>query len=98
MDLAMSLLLQLLDCYRDFDSEHLDLASNEVNPDDTDAIVFVFKALVNHLPEDVVLYLMIDDLKAFAQPASRKYEMIQVMEKLLELHREVMDCLRKMRP
>ncbi|EGU89203.1 hypothetical protein FOXB_00297 [Fusarium oxysporum f. sp. conglutinans Fo5176] len=88
MDLAMSLLLQLLDYYRDFDSEHLDLASNEVNPGDTDAIMFVFKALVNHLPEDVVLYLMIDDLKAFTQPASRKYEMIQVMEKLLELHRE----------
>ena len=88
MDLAMSLLLQLLDYYRDFDSEHLDLASNEVNPGDTDAIMFVFKALVNQLPENVVLYLMIDDLKAFAQPASRKYEMIQVMEKLLELHRE----------
>ncbi|KAJ4094429.1 hypothetical protein NW769_012093 [Fusarium oxysporum] len=85
----MSLLLQLLDYYRDFDSEHLDLASNEVNPGDTDAIMFVFKALVNQLPEDVVLYLMIDDLKAFTQPASRKYEMIQVMEKLLELHREL---------
>ncbi|RBA15764.1 hypothetical protein FPRO05_12371 [Fusarium proliferatum] len=88
MDLAMSLFLQLIDYYRDFDSEYLDLASYDVNPGDTDAILFVFGALVNHLPEDVVLYLMIDDLKAFAQPAPRKFEMILVMEKLLELHRQ----------
>ncbi|KAF4958072.1 hypothetical protein FSARC_11108 [Fusarium sarcochroum] len=87
-ELMMSLVLQLLDHYRGFDSEHLDLVSNHMNPSNVETVLFVFEALLSQLPENVLLYLIIDDLRTFTQPVSRKYAMVQVVQDLLAIHRD----------
>ncbi|KAF5026361.1 hypothetical protein F66182_1569 [Fusarium sp. NRRL 66182] len=87
-ELVMSLLFQLIDHYGDFDSDALELVDNRLDPEDVDTALSVFEALLTRLPEDVFLVLMIDDLKAFTQPVSRKHGLFHVIERLLAIHRD----------
>ncbi|RSL50749.1 hypothetical protein CEP53_008684 [Fusarium sp. AF-6] len=86
-ELAMSLLLQLLDNYRDFDSHHLELAFDQLDQNSVESICFAFETLISQLPASVILVLLIDDLKAFAQPLERKLGTVEVVERLLDIHR-----------
>ncbi|RSM16662.1 hypothetical protein CDV31_004434 [Fusarium ambrosium] len=86
-ELAMSLLLQLLDNYRDFDPHHLELAFDELDQNSAESICFAFETLISQLPASVILVLLIDDLKAFTQPQERKLGTIEVVERLLDIHR-----------
>jgi hypothetical protein len=86
-ELAMSLLLQLLDHYRDFDTDDLDIVEKEVDPGDIDTILYVFEVLLERLSQDTILFLIIDDLRPFKQPWSRMKGMVQVVERLLAIHR-----------
>ncbi|KAM0361720.1 hypothetical protein HYE67_002804 [Fusarium culmorum] len=87
-ELAMSLLLQLVDHYRHFKTDALSLVENEVDPEDIDAILYIFESLLIQLSRNTILLVIIDDLKAFAQPSSRMGGMRQVIETLLAIHRE----------
>ncbi|RTE84229.1 hypothetical protein BHE90_001318 [Fusarium euwallaceae] len=86
-ELAMSLLLQLLDNYRDFDPHHLERAFDELDQNSAESICFAFETLISQLPASVILVLLIDDLKAFAQPLERKLGTVEVVEQLLDIHR-----------
>ncbi|OBS25873.1 hypothetical protein FPOA_06407 [Fusarium poae] len=86
-ELAMSLLLQLVDHYQDFNGDDLDLVETDVDPHDIEAILFVFKSLVAQLSQNTILILIIDDLNPFTQPLSRKRGMTLVIETLLDIHR-----------
>ncbi|EYB21384.1 hypothetical protein FG05_04524 [Fusarium graminearum] len=87
-ELAMSLLLQLVDHYRYFKTDALSLVENEVDPEDIDAILYIFESLLIRLSRNTILLVIIDDLKAFAQPSSRMRGMRQVIETLLVIHHE----------
>ncbi|KAM0413844.1 hypothetical protein ACHAPD_007086 [Fusarium lateritium] len=86
-ELAMSLLLQLVDHYRDFNRDDLDLVATEVDPTDIEAIFFVFESLLAQLSQNTILILIIDDLNPFTQPVSRKRGMMLVIELMLDIHR-----------
>ncbi|RSL48874.1 hypothetical protein CEP54_012701 [Fusarium duplospermum] len=86
-ELAMSLLLQLVDNYRDFDPHHLELAFDELDQTSAESICFALETLISQLPAIVILVLLIDDLKAFTQPRERKIGTIEVVERLLDIHR-----------
>ncbi|WZH47128.1 hypothetical protein QYS62_008270 [Fusarium acuminatum] len=86
-ELAMSLLLQVVDQYRDFKTNDLDLVETEVDPTNIEAILFVFESLLAQLSQNTILILIIDDLSIFTQPLSRRRGMMQVIETLLDIHR-----------
>ncbi|KAF4460099.1 hypothetical protein FALBO_13127 [Fusarium albosuccineum] len=86
-ELVMSLLLQLLDRYRYFDLRQLGLAFDELDPTDIDSICSVFGNLISQLPTNVIVFVMVDDLRVFTQPEERKRGMIDVLERLLDIHR-----------
>ncbi|XEV01769.1 hypothetical protein FSHL1_007056 [Fusarium sambucinum] len=86
-ELAMSLLLQLVDHYHDFNGDDLDLVETEVDPTDIEAILFVFESLLSQLSQNTILILIIDDLNPFTQPLSRRRGMMLVIETLLDSHR-----------
>ncbi|KAF5011929.1 hypothetical protein FDECE_1994 [Fusarium decemcellulare] len=86
-ELVMSLLLQLLDRYRDFDLRQLGLIFDELDPTDIDSICSVFGNLISQLPSNVIVFVMVDDLRAFTQPGERKRGLTDVLERLLDIHR-----------
>ncbi|KAF7537884.1 hypothetical protein G7Z17_g12766 [Cylindrodendrum hubeiense] len=86
-ELAMSLLLQLVDQYRGFDSHYVTLAFDKLDPTDVESICSVLEALITQLPADVILIVSIDDFKAFTQPPERKRKTIELIERLLDFHR-----------
>ncbi|KAM0228255.1 hypothetical protein ACHAPO_010904 [Fusarium lateritium] len=86
-ELAMNILLQLVDHYRDFNRDDLDLVETKVDPTDIEAILFVFESLLAQLSRNTILILIIDDLNPFTQPLPRRRGMMLVIETLLVIHR-----------
>ncbi|KAI9150606.1 NAD(P)H azoreductase [Paramyrothecium foliicola] len=86
-ELAMSLLLQLVDQFRGFSSGELERLSRELNPSDIESICNCFEKLVINIPADVILVLMIDDLKFFMEPSERRIGTLEVVKRLLDMHR-----------
>ncbi|KAM5349961.1 hypothetical protein ACJ41O_006466 [Fusarium nematophilum] len=85
-ELAMSLLLQLLDQHHDFDPHFLGQIFDELEPTDIESICSALEALVSQLPANVILILLIDDLKVFTQPRERRQGTIEVVDRLLGIH------------
>ncbi|ORY68314.1 uncharacterized protein BCR38DRAFT_385787 [Pseudomassariella vexata] len=87
-ELAMSMLLQLLDSHRDFDSEDLEVVMDELNPQDITSICAMFGFFLAKLPSNAIVILIVDGLRFFAQPADRRKRMGEVVEHLVEIYRQ----------
>ncbi|RYP41369.1 hypothetical protein DL768_010502 [Monosporascus sp. mg162] len=87
-ELAMSLLLQLVDAYREFSPEDLTAAFNEFDPEDIETILATFGALVSRLPASAIVVLIVDGLRFFAQPRERRIAMADVVARLVDVHRQ----------
>ncbi|KAK2055666.1 hypothetical protein LY76DRAFT_595837 [Colletotrichum caudatum] len=87
-ELAMSLLLQLVDRFRKFDSSNLQKCTDELDPNSISSICKSFRSLVKRLPPDVVLFLVVDGLDSFAIPTERRDQTREVVGRLVRLYRE----------
>ncbi|KAM0191650.1 hypothetical protein ACHAPI_008701 [Fusarium lateritium] len=59
-ELVMSILLQLLDQYRDFDPQDLTDMFSDLDPFDVDSILSAFEVLVTELPSKIFLVTLVD--------------------------------------
>ncbi|RYP89696.1 hypothetical protein DL770_004184 [Monosporascus sp. CRB-9-2] len=87
-ELAMSLLLQLVDAYHEFSPEDLPAAFDEFDPEDIESILATFGALVSRLPASAIVVLIVDGLRFFAQPKERRIAMADVVARLVDVHRQ----------
>lgn len=83
----MSLLLQLLDGYRDFEPAVLSAIADELEPRDISSIMSVFGELITRLPSSVLVVLIVDGLKFFGHPMERRSGLVQVIEHLVDIYR-----------
>ncbi|CAJ2507742.1 Uu.00g089280.m01.CDS01 [Anthostomella pinea] len=83
-ELAMTLLLQLLDQYRDFDQNMLAAIPDPLDPDDLGSICLTFGCLLAALPQNVIVILIIDGLRFYTQPARRRDLTRHVIEYLVD--------------
>lgn len=86
--LAMSLLLTLVDIYKGFDAITLQECINEINEHDFVSIVNLLEKLVLRLPQGVIVVLVVDGLRYFSQPRTRSQEMQEVMARLVGIYRK----------
>lgn len=87
-ELVMSILLQLLDQYHDFDLQDLANIFSDFDPFDLDSTLSAFEALVTELPSHIFLVTLVDDISCFTWPASRRRGIEYIMERLSCIHRE----------
>jgi hypothetical protein len=88
-ELAMSLLLQLIDRGREvLDPASLRQCYEKLKPDNITSILAAFESLVMSLGPTVVLVVIIDGLRFFAQPRARGQGTRDVVSRLIELFRE----------
>ena len=86
-ELAMSLLLQLVDRYRAFHPEHVAVAFERFNPEDIESILKAFKTLISCLPEHMIVFIIIDSLRSFGRPKKRRNDLVEVVEGLVDICR-----------
>ncbi|KAK2042622.1 hypothetical protein LZ31DRAFT_543175 [Colletotrichum somersetense] len=87
-ELAMSLLLQLVDRFREFDSGNLQKCMDKLDPNSISSICRSFRFLVKRLPQNVVLFLVVDRLDSFAIPTEPQDQTREVVGRLVRLYRE----------
>ncbi|KAF6835973.1 hypothetical protein CMUS01_05568 [Colletotrichum musicola] len=85
-ELAMSLLLQLLCQQRYYDPGQLESAFGDLEPTNIESICATFEILLSWVPATTAVYLMVDDLRAFAQPPQRLIETIEVVQRFKHIH------------
>ncbi|KAK3689416.1 hypothetical protein B0T22DRAFT_171754 [Podospora appendiculata] len=85
-EMAMNLLLQLIDQYRDFEGADLQECLNSTVPGDVFSICASFGRLVQCLPADVVVFVVIDGIQVFAAPPERRSRSRDVVEALLRVY------------
>lgn len=85
-ELAMSLLLQLVDQHRDFDEADLQrcLDRTELEPHSVGSVVSSLGRLVGLLPSRTIVYLVLDGIDHYAQPDLRRHEFQEVLALLIE--------------
>ncbi|KAK0730879.1 hypothetical protein B0H67DRAFT_605720 [Lasiosphaeris hirsuta] len=85
-ELALSLLLQLIDRYPDFEVEDLKQTLEETNPRDVKSICASFSRLLRRLPATAVVFLVIDGLDSFTMPANRESQTRDIIEALVQVY------------
>lgn len=86
-ELVMSLLLQTLDQQQQLDPQQLGLIFSQLDPTDAHSVACALEAVLSALPANVIVVLVVDDLRAFMQPAERQRETVEIVARLLEFHR-----------
>lgn len=84
-ELAMSLLLQLVDRHREFDAADLRRCLDDTDPKNVESIMESLGALLGHLPSRAIVYLVVDGVEHFARPDLRKAEFQDVLIKVVNL-------------
>jgi hypothetical protein len=87
-EMAMSLLLQLVDRYRHFEPRALQECMDKAVPHDVVAICEAFQDLLDQLPSNAVVFLVIDGLHSFSTPPERQRQMREVVELLVGIYRK----------
>jgi hypothetical protein len=88
-ELAMSLLLQLIDRGRQvLNSTVLWQCYERLRPGDISSICSMFKALILSLDSEIVVVLVVDGLRFFAQPRERAQGTEDVITRLVALYRD----------
>jgi hypothetical protein len=88
VSLAMSLLLQLIDHFPDFEPTDLEVCLQETNTEDITSICNSLGRLVNLLPISVVIFLVIDGLSFFSTPPGRMKGIREVVVHLVNMYRQ----------
>ncbi|KAK0713528.1 hypothetical protein B0T26DRAFT_753624 [Lasiosphaeria miniovina] len=83
-ELALSLLLQLVDRHRGFGEAALCDVLQRVVPDDVGSVVRALGRLVRALPPSAVLFVVVDGLSFFAPPPKRRAGTREVVRWLLQ--------------
>lgn len=86
--LAMSLLLQLVDAHKDFESEVLQGCLEEIVPDDLESILNSLATLLGRLPLEAIVFVIIDGVEHFSRPDERRIRFCEVVSRLVRLFRE----------
>ncbi|KAL2870891.1 uncharacterized protein BJX67DRAFT_343000 [Aspergillus lucknowensis] len=87
-ELIMSLLLQLIDNFRDFSGADLQKCLDETDPRSVVSLCRTFKRFVRKLPSDVFLYVVIDGLSFFTEPNDRGEHTAFLVSELVGLQTE----------
>ncbi|CEN61860.1 hypothetical protein ASPCAL08508 [Aspergillus calidoustus] len=87
-ELIMSLLLQLIDGYRGFLQGELERCLQDVDPRHVVSLCQAFHRLVERLPNDIFLYVVVDGLSFFTDPADRREQTATIIHQLVGLHAE----------
>lgn len=87
-EMAMSLLLQLLDRYRGFSSNVLRQTKDHIDPYDLHGIFDSLGCLVKRLPENVVVYLVVEGTSHFNTPPERQKGMQDAVENIVDIYRQ----------
>ncbi|KAK8065169.1 hypothetical protein PG997_011916 [Apiospora hydei] len=86
-ELAMSLLLQLIDRYSGFSSTTLQNCLDQTDPENIHSICDSLRFLLEELASDAVVYLVVDGIAHFTAPQERMEGMQEVVELLVEVFR-----------
>ncbi|KAK8099950.1 hypothetical protein PG999_010324 [Apiospora kogelbergensis] len=84
-ELAMSLLLQLIDKYAGFSRAALQDCLDRTDPEDISSICDSLRCLLEELPSEAVVYLVVDGIAYFATPQERMDGMRELMGILVEV-------------
>ncbi|KAI0018409.1 hypothetical protein F4780DRAFT_751453 [Xylariomycetidae sp. FL0641] len=95
-ELAMSLLLQLVDGYRGFHSNDLKDRLEKTQPDDIGSICDSLSHLIHQLPSTVVVYMVVEGLSFCRLPPERQEGTREAVTLLVELFRKRYDATLKM--
>jgi hypothetical protein len=87
-ELAMSLLLQLLDTWRDIDPTVLSEILEGLEPEDAASVCAALGRALSRLPINSIAIVIIDGLRYFAHPRERRNKLIDLVERLVSMHRE----------
>ncbi|KAK9420411.1 putative Fungal STAND N-terminal Goodbye domain-containing protein [Seiridium unicorne] len=88
LELAMSLLLQLLDSYSHFKPSLLQRVRETLDPLDLGSILEVINHLVTKVRQGMTIFIVIDGISFFTSPAQRLTETGEVMAALIGLVRQ----------
>lgn len=96
-ELAMSLLLQLVDRGRHhLDPEILQRFSADTTGGDIDSICSMFSHLIGSLGREVIVIMIVDGLRFFAQPKERAHGIEAVVTHLVQVYRREQQAMLKM--
>lgn len=84
-ELAMSLLLQLVDRHREFDAADLQRCLDDIDPQNIGSIFESLGTLLGHLSSRSFVYLIVDGVEHFARPDLRRADFQDVLVKLVDL-------------
>lgn len=85
--LAMSLLLQLVDTHREFESEVLQKCLEKTAPDNLGSVLDSMATLLGHLPLEAMVFVVIDGVEHFSRPDERKMKFCELVSRLVHLFR-----------
>lgn len=86
-ELAMSLLLQLLDWHRDFDDLDLRHCLEGTDAYNVGSILSSLGRLLSHLTLEAIVYLVVDGVEHFARPDARRHQFQDVLLRLVNIFR-----------
>ncbi|KAL1862672.1 hypothetical protein Daus18300_008470 [Diaporthe australafricana] len=87
-ELAMSLLLQLVDRHWDFEPKVLQKCIERTIPDEIESILDSLARLLDHLPSEAMVFVIIDGIEHFTRPDERKSGLREALVRLVGLFRE----------
>lgn len=87
-ELAMSLLLQLINSHRDFEPDVLQKCLKKTNYDDLGSILNSLERLLDSLPLEAMVFVIIDGVEHFTRPDKRRDGLREIFIQLVHLFRE----------
>lgn len=87
--MMITLILQLIDQYRDFSNKILNECMQSLEARDLTGLCDLYEALCLELPETAILYCTIDGLSFFSYPEKRLRETRMIIARLLALSRDI---------
>ncbi|KAI7783714.1 hypothetical protein LA080_011423 [Diaporthe eres] len=87
-ELAMSLLLQLVDMHRSFKPKLLQKCLDETKPYNITSIFESLARLLDGLPPEAMVFVIIDGIEHFTRPDERRIGLREVCSQLLQVFRE----------
>lgn len=87
VEIAMSLLCQLIEHYPNFSSTVLRDLWGSIDATSISNILICFESLLSEVPEGTYLILMLEGLEVFSNPAPREKKMRHLIKRLVEIWR-----------
>ncbi|KAL1858168.1 hypothetical protein Daus18300_010049 [Diaporthe australafricana] len=95
-EVALSLLMQLIDRHRDYiDLEFLDRCRSSMDPTDIESICSALKKLITSLSDNVILVIIIEGLEFFAQSGDMREPARHLFQTLVSTYRSGLSSMMK---